>query len=110
MMSGRGLPEVDLQLTRSRGRDGGIELLLLCQKMLHDFPAGGAPYTFMRAHVLERRVKRADTMWLAGDERVHAMAMTRGTAATPGRPTGMRSVSCRRRSYGGLLPISVSIA
>src|ERR1700722_18729222 len=39
--------------------------------MLHDFPAGGAPDTFMRADVLERRVERADTMWLAGDERVH---------------------------------------
>jgi hypothetical protein len=33
--------------------------------MLHDFPAGGPPYTFMRADVLKRRVERADTMRLA---------------------------------------------
>src|SRR5215469_18403349 len=46
-------------------------LILLCEKMLHDFPARGAPYTIMRADVLERGVERADTMRLAGDERVH---------------------------------------
>src|SRR6516164_2831062 len=46
-------------------------LLLLCQKMLHDFPTRGAPYTVMRADILECRVERADTMRLPGDERVH---------------------------------------
>ena len=39
--------------------------------MLDDFPAGGAPYAFVRADVLERRVERADAMRLAGDERMH---------------------------------------
>src|SRR5947208_16258494 len=42
---------------------------IYCHSALH--PAGGTPDTFMRADVLERRVERADTMWLAGDELVH---------------------------------------
>jgi hypothetical protein len=44
------------------------ERLLMCQKMLRDSPTRGVPYTVMRADVLERRVERADTTRLAGDE------------------------------------------
>jgi hypothetical protein len=36
--------------------------------MLHDFPAGGAPYSGMRADVFERRIERTDPMRLASDK------------------------------------------
>src|SRR3954466_8201187 len=43
---------------------------LLCQEMLYDFPAGGAPHTFMRADVGESGIECTDPMRLAGHERV----------------------------------------
>src|SRR6516225_1688304 len=45
-------------------------LRLLHQEVLHDLPAGGAPYAGVRADVFERGVESADPMRLAGDEGV----------------------------------------
>jgi hypothetical protein len=76
----RGLPEVDSQFTRSLGRDGGSELLLLCQKMLHDFPAGGARHTPSCEQMYSSAASSAPIRcgWPVANG-CTAIAMTRGT-------------------------------